>query len=366
MSRKMKVATRKGLFYWEEDSNGCWRITETAFIGDAVTLSYTDPRNGDCYAALNLGHFGVKLHRQVPGGPWQEIGVPAYPKAEEEDQKDQKDQKGDSLKLIWSLTCADDQQGTLWAGTIPGGLFKSLDYGETWSLMEGLWERSERAEWFGGGYDEPGIHSILVDPRDSSRLLLGISCGGVWESRDSGVSWTLHGEGLRAAYMPPEQAGEAAIQDPHWMVRCKAEPDVIWMQHHNGIFYSDSAGSSWREITNATPSAFGFATAVHPLDPKMAWFVPAVKDECRVPVDGKLVVMRTRDGGHSFETLSNGLPQEHAYDLTFRHALDVCAEGSHLAFGSTTGNLWLSSDQGDNWHLLSNHLPPIYAVSFDP
>jgi len=92
--------------------------------------------------------------------------------------------------------------------------------------------------------------------------------------------------------------------------------------------------------------------------------VPAVKDECRVPVDAKLVVARTRDGGRSFSVLGKGLPQENAYDLVYRHSLDVDASGERLAFGSTTGGLWLSEDQGDSWRCLAQHLPPIHCVRF--
>jgi hypothetical protein len=112
------------------------------------------------------------------------------------------------------------------------------------------------------------------------------------------------------------------------------------------------------------PSVFGFAVAVHPNDPQTAWTVPAIKDEKRIPVDGKVVVARTRDGGQNFEVLRNGLPQEHAYDLTYRHGLDIDETGRELAFGTTTGSLWWSEDQGDHWQNLSTHLPPIYCVRF--
>jgi len=104
--------------------------------------------------------------------------------------------------------------------------------------------------------------------------------------------------------------------------------------------------------------------AVHPKDPDTAWFVPGVKDQCRVPVDGQMVVARTRDGGMSFEVLREGLPQERAYDIVYRHALDVDETGERLAMGSTTGALWLSEDGGDHWQLLNAHLPPIYQVLF--
>jgi hypothetical protein len=167
---------------------------------------------------------------------------------------------------------------------------------------------------------------------------------------------------MRAAYMPPDQGGDPDIQDPHRMVQCPGAPDHFWAQHHNGIFKSTDNLGHWEEVERVAPSGFGFAVAVHPRDPATAWFVPAVKDEVRVPVDGKLVVNRTRDGGRSFTSCGWGLPQEYAYDLIYRHALAVSPDGNELVFGSTTGSLWFSADQGDSWEMLTSHLPPVYCV----
>ena len=141
---------------------------------------------------------------------------------------------------------------------------------------------------------------------------------------------------------------------------------MVWCQHHNGMFRSTDGAETFGEIDPPPPSGFGFAVAPHPADPLTAWFAPAVKDECRVPVDGRLVVTRTRDGGASFETLDGGLPREASYDLIYRHALVVDREGTGLAMGSTTGNLWLSETAGEDWAQLAGHLPPIAQVAFRP
>jgi photosystem II stability/assembly factor-like uncharacterized protein len=168
-----------------------------------------------------------------------------------------------------------------------------------------------------------------------------------------------------AAYMPPERQGDPTIQDPHRLAACPGAPDTVWCQHHNGVFKSADNGANWSEIKAVTPSVFGFAVAVHPARPDTAWFVPAVKDECRVPVDGKIVVARTEDGGKSFSELRKGLPQEHAFDLVYRHGLDIDASGNRLAMGSTTGSLWATEDGGESWETVSAHLPPVYAVRFE-
>ena len=215
-----------------------------------------------------------------------------------------------------------------------------------------------------GGYDYAGIHSIAISPRDPRRITVAVSTGGAWQTRDGGATWAIRAQGMYAEYMPPAQKFEQNAQDVHRLVLCAAHPEVMWAQHHNGVFRSADDAASWQEITAIKPAKFGFAVAAHPKEPGTAWFVPAVKDECRVPVDAKLVVARTRDGGKSFKVLRKGLPQQHAYDLVYRHGLDVDASGDVLAFGSTTGGLWLSEDQGDSWRCLSTRLPPIHCVRF--
>lgn len=371
MSDRIHLATRKGVFTIQRSPIGTWAVTQASMLGDRFSIVMSDPRDGALYAAADLGHFGAKVYRSEDHGEtWTLIGAPAYP-PKPEGAPDVMDPMRKvpipwNLELIWSLAAGGaDQPDELWCGTVPGGLFRSTDRGATWSLNEPLWNNPKRGEWFGGGLDWPGIHSICVDPRNSDHLALGISCGGVWQSDDRGTTWACRADGMRAAYLPPEAENNPNQQDPHCLVQCRAEPDAMWVQHHNGIFRSTDRSASWREIENVQPSTFGFAVAVHPRDGDTAWFVPAVKDETRIPSGGRLVVTRTRDGGQSFDQLTQGLPQEHAYDLVYRHSLDVDATGDRLAFGSTTGSLFISENQGDTWTCISTHLPPIYCVRFD-
>ena len=159
---------------------------------------------------------------------------------------------------------------TLLGGTHSGEIYASADHGQTWELNRPLWDDPRREEWFGGGADFPGIHSVCVDPRDPQRIILGISCGGAWITRDGGRTWSPGGKGMRAEYMPPERAYDENVQDPHLVAMCQHQPDALWVQHHNGIFKSTDGAASWSEIQNVQPSAFGFAVAVHPRNPEIA------------------------------------------------------------------------------------------------
>ena len=362
--RKLFVGTRKGLFLYDVDGDRL-SLRSTEFLGVQVPAVCSSLNNDFVIAGLNHGHFGSKMHRSRDGGKtWEEISPPVYP-PKPDDVPDIVDPGRNvvvpwSLELIWTIERSSN--GTLWCGTIPGGLFRSDDDGDSWHLVESLWNRPERSKWFGGGYDFPGIHSICIHPTDPTRISVGISCGGVWQSNDDGASWECRSTGMRAAYMPPELANDPDVQDPHRMVQCAASPEHYWVQHHNGIFRSDNNCENWTELEEFEPSTFGFAVAVHPTDPNTAWFVPAIKDELRVPKDGRLVVTRTRDGGKTLQTLDKGLPASDAYDLIYRHALEVASDGETLVMGSTTGNLWVSSNGGDEWSRVTHHLPPIFCV----
>ncbi|HXA70475.1 MAG TPA: hypothetical protein VNW24_08505 [Stellaceae bacterium] len=359
MVDRLHVGTRKGWFELARRS-GDWEVSDCRFLGDPVSAVLADG-DGAVYAALDLGHFGAKLWHRDRLGAWSECAVPVFPT--------KPDNAGDdphpwSLGKIWVLE-PGGIPGRLWAGTMPGGLFRSDDGGRSWSLVEALWRMPERRQWAGvAGGEQPGINSVLVDPRNPQDIRIGVSTAGVWASTDGGASWRIINRGMHAEYMPPERREDPIVQDVHRLVSCAARPEVIWCQHHNGVFRSEDAGATWRELAAIRPSKFGFAVAAHPHDPDTAWFVPAIKDERRIPVDGRLVVARTRDAGRSFEVLTEGLPKRHAYDLVWRHALAVDPSGEQLAFGSTTGGLWISEDGGKSWTMPDARLPPIAAVRF--
>ncbi|MFI5382288.1 MAG: WD40/YVTN/BNR-like repeat-containing protein, partial [Tepidisphaerales bacterium] len=277
MSDTLFVATRKGLFRIGR-SRGQWTIDQVDFLGDNVTLTLTDRRDGRTYAALDHGHFGVKLHRSTATG-WEEISAPTYPPKPE--GLEDNDMWGNPLvwstARIWALQPGGpDEPGVLWCGTMPGGLFRSTDHGASWTMLRSLWDHPKRRQWNGAGFDGPGIHSILVDPRDSQRITIAVSTGGIWFTPDAGASWAQRGEGMRADHVPPELTHDPIAQDVHCLAQCRGTPERMWVQHHNGIFVSSDEGRKFTEITGVQPSVFGFPVVAHPRDKDTAWFVPGI------------------------------------------------------------------------------------------
>jgi hypothetical protein len=361
------VSSRKGLFVLR-GAGSDWRITAQHFAGEPVTQTLVDSHSGAWYAALRLGHFGVKLHRSNDQGTtWAECKTPAFP-AKPTQGVWADDPTPWSVEMIWSMAVSALPQGPrLWAGCMPAGIFYSDDGAQSWQLCESFWLDERRKFWMGGGNDYPGMHTLIVDPRDPRHITAAISCGGVWTTHDAGVRWQLIGNGLHAAYVPPELASEPNGQDPHRISVCHAQPDVMWLQLHEGIYKSSDYGRNFERLpTPADVGDFGFTVLADPRNPQRAWWVSAQADSRRYAPGARMCVLRTDDGGRSYSVFRQGLPQEHAYDLVYRHGLDIAPDGKTLAMASTTGNLWTSADAGESWHSVSTHLPPVAAIAFAP
>ncbi|MDX1408437.1 MAG: hypothetical protein R3330_09900 [Saprospiraceae bacterium] len=355
---KLLVSTRKGLVIYHR-TNGDWKYEALHFKGIPICLTHYDPVHDTLWAFQDHGHWGIKTQRSRDfGANWEEVEPPKYPEGAEV-----KDGVPAALNYVWAVANGGAAYpDRLWMGTVPGGLFVSEDRGETFTLNESLWNDPKRkTNWFGGGMDHPGIHSVVVDPRDSDHVFIGISCAGVYETRDSGQTWQVRNKGLRADFLPDPHAEVG--HDPHLLVACATQPDHMWQQNHCGIFRTADGAQTWQEVgEKGGPAHFGFAVAVDEKDPEVAWVVPAVSDEKRLAVDEALCVCRTDNGGQTWQAYRSGLPQEACFDIVYRHGL--VKSGDSLVFGTTTGNLFHSSDGGERWEVISNYLPMVYAVAF--
>lgn len=384
MADRILIGTRKGTFLVDK-SNGTWKARLSGHEGVGVNFVVTDPHTGTLWAALGHGHWGAKLSRSAnDGNTWEDAPQVTYPEGaryldgfDPETGEAAKVPKFKHARLLKLWTIAFGEPGRIYIGTIPGGLFESRNGGDSFELNRGLWNHESRGgnvfegegngktHWFGtpaseGGEFAPGIHSIQVDPRDPDRILVAVSTAGVLETTDGGKTWQGRNRGMLMDYLPNPNADWG--HDPHSITMCPTQPDHVWQQNHCGVFYSADGARSWEKVSQPERGVhFGFPIAVDERDGRTAWVVPGKADSQRVTVDGSLFVARTQDGGQTWEQLRRGLPQ-HAYDVVYRHALDV--SGNTLAFGSTTGNLYVSDDRGENWSCVSNNLPPIYSVRF--
>jgi photosystem II stability/assembly factor-like uncharacterized protein len=326
-----------------------------------ISAFYCDSQSGNWWAAMNHKHWGQKLFVSGnEGRDWQTATSPVYPK-----DAQLSDGKPAVLKKIWTIGQSTlEGKQRIWVGTQPGGLFYSDDKGSTFHLVEGLWNHPSRKrsdQWFGAGGNEPFIHTIAVDPRDAKHIYIAVSSAGVFETWDYGLTWTPRNNGLIAAYLPDHHVEVG--HDPHGLLICEANPDVLWQQNHCGIFRSADAGANWQNVTDENGIAdYGFAMVIDHADPNRAWVIPVRNDVERVPHDLALCVCRTDDGGHSWQAIREGLPQEYCFDIVFRHSFAIAK--NRLAFGTTTGNLYVSEDKGESWNLETSHLQRIENVTF--
>lgn len=353
------VGTTKGLVLFKKETS-TWKIQQILFLGMSVNIIYVDPINGNWWVSISHHHWGQKLqYSKDQGATWQTVTPPKYPATASLPSG-----KAASLKKIWCI-----QQGghsypnRIWLGTEPGGLFLSEDYGKSFSLVSALWNhpsRKNRLQWFGTGRSEPYIHSIVIDPRDNDHLYIAVSCAGIFETTDGGTTWLPRNKGLVAAYLPNPEAEIG--HDPHLLLACKNQPDILWQQNHCGIFRSTNGCLSWENVTDQQGIAnYGFAIAVDPDNPNRAWVIPAVSDAVRVAPDLALCVCYTEDAGRTWQALRQGLPQQYAFDIVFRHSFDH--QAATLVFGTNTGNVYLSENEGRDWSCIATTLARVDCVT---
>jgi len=268
---------------------------------------------------------------------------------------------GTSLKNIWQIALGPtDEPNRLYCGVEPAALFESHDAGETWSLVRGLFDHPHRPRWMPGN-GGLALHTILLDPSNKQRMYVAISSGGVYRTEDGGRTWTAQNRGIRTTFTP-EKYPEFG-QCVHKIALHPARPERLFLQNHWGLYRSDDCGEHWIDIANGVPSDFGFPVVIHPRNPDCVYAVPVESDEFRCACDGRLRVYRTRNAGTSWEPLMRGLPQKGAYETVLRDAMTTDSlDPVGIYFGTRSGQLFASNDEGKNWERILGGLPSILCV----
>ncbi len=348
----LMVGTRKGSFlYWSDPDRKAWH-RNVSHDGWMVHHLTHDPRDNSVYAATNSDVFGAVVQHS------SDFGVTWERRSEKLDYSGGSERR---VRKVWHLTPKPgDEPGQLYAGVERAGLFTTDDYGTTWTPVPGLNDHVHSEQWSPGGGGLI-LHTIVVDPDDHKRVYVGISAAGIYRSDDGGETWTAKNVGVRADFL--EEKYPEFGQCVHKFDLHPAQPNVLYQQNHCGVYRSEDRGDNWVEITEGLPSEFGFPFVINANDPNTVYVIPLVGSENRVVPDGKMVVWRSRDRGSTWEPLSSGLP-DGAYLTILREgmAVDDC-ESSGVYVGTQTGQIFFSPDEGENWQVLADFLPPIYSVS---
>ncbi len=345
------VGTKKGAFIVEGTAKrDSWRLRGPYCESWPMNHVVADPVTETIYGGGGNEWFGPAVWKSLDlGMSWthSSSGL-AY-------------QTGDTpIKSVWSV--APSANG-LYAGVEPAGLFRSDDAGESWQHVAGLREHPSRPDWQPGGGGLI-LHSLIPHPSDETQLWIAISSAGVFHTADGGKTWEPRNRGTRADFLPPELRYPEYGQCVHCLVMASGLSDRLYQQNHCGMYRSDDGGRSWDSIEAGLPSSFGFPAAVHPRDPDTLYLLPLNGDSAgRYVPDAKTAVWRTRDRGDSWEALREGLPQENAFFGVLRQAMatDRLAPAG-VYFGTNTGELFASADEGDSWRCITRYLPPIYSV----
>jgi photosystem II stability/assembly factor-like uncharacterized protein len=345
------VGTKKGVFVLESDAaRQSWELRGPYCETWPMNHVIADPATGTILAGGGSEWFGPAVWKSGDlGATWTHSSAGlAYPEGET------------PIKAVWSLARSGS---SLYAGVDPAGLFRSDDGGETWSHLPGLRSHPSRPHWNPGGAGLI-LHSLLPHPDDGKRLWVGISAAGVFHTADGGETWETRNRGTRADFMPEDQRYPEFGQCVHCLVMAPGMPDRLYQQNHCGMYRSDDGGRQWTSIEAGLPSSFGFPAAAHPRDPSTLYLLPLNGDSAgRYVPDGKAAVWRTRDGGETWEDLRTGLPQGNTYFGVLRQAMATDQlEPAGVYFGTSTGSLYASADEGDSWSCVAQHLPTVLSV----
>ena len=367
-SRVILVATRKGAWLFHGDAaRKTWRTDGPHFLGHIINHLVLDPRDGrTLLAAAKTGHLGPTIFRSTDfGRSWKEAArPPAFAKAPG-------GEKGRAVDhTFWLTPCHANEPNVWYAGTSPQGLFRSADGGITWDPFSVINDDLRYREWMGtvqdGTPDGPKLHSIIVDPRDPAHLYFAMSGGGIHETRDRGRTWTTLVQGMDV--VEGFDAANIAVHDPHCVRLCPSNPDRLYQQNHCGIYRLDRPSNQWTRIGKNMPKRIGdigFPMVVHPRDADTAWVLPMDGQTVwpRTSPEGKPSVYVTRDGGKRWQRLDSGLPKAQAWWTVKRQAMTADAQKAvGLYFGTTSGELWMSRDEGKRWVCIARNLPEIYSV----
>lgn len=353
MARKILilVGTKKGAFIFESDEGRrSWQLRGPFCECWPINHLIADPPAGTLFAGGGDTWFGPAVWTSSDfGASWTHSsdGL-AYAAGE------------DPIKAVWSLAPG---RGCLYAGVEPAGLFRSTDGGRSWQHLSGLRDHPSRPGWQPGGGGLI-LHSLVLHPGDERQLWIAISAAGVFYTADGGVTWEPRNKGTRADFLPEELRYPEYGQCVHCLVTAPGMPDRLYQQNHCGMYRSDDGGRRWQSIEAGLPSTFGFPAAVHPRDPATLYLLPLNGDTAgRYVPDAKAAVWRTRDGGSSWQVLRRGLPRENTYFGVLRQALATDRlEPAGVYFGTNTGALFASTDEGEEWSCVALHLPPVFSV----
>jgi hypothetical protein len=356
MRHVLAIGTEKGLFLaTSEDDRRTWELSEPQFPMTAVYAVGFDrrPAKPRLLAGVTSSHFGPSVAVSDDlGQSWEEPDhAPlAFPADAEQ-----------ALERVWQFAPAGpDEPGVVYAGTQPSALFRSEDGGRNYELVSGLWNHPHRPNW-GAGFGGQAVHTVLPHPTDVKRILVAMSTGGVYRSDDGGDSWSPANKGIKAYFFPdpwPEYG-----QCVHKVARDAGDPERLYAQNHHGVYRSDDGGSTWQSIAEGLPTDFGFVMVAHPTTPGTIYTFPVTADGMRFPPDHRCRVYRSTDAGATWEALTAGLPTEPYYPVVLRDAMscdDAAVAGVY--FGTRSGDVFASRDEGTNWSRIAANLPDVLCL----
>jgi len=363
-SVRVLVGTRKGAFILESDGKRQnWSVSGPHFAGwEMYHLKGSPADPNRIYASQCSGWFGQMIQRSDDGGKtWNAVGNTfAYDGVPGTHQWYDGTPHPWEFKRVWHIEPSRTNPDEALAGVEDAAIFRTTDGGANWTELSGLRGHGSGPQW------QPGaggmcLHTIVADPTDPKRVYIAISAAGAFRTDDGGATWKPINRGLVSQYIPDPNAEVGHCV--HRIALHPSRPNTLFMQKHWDVMRSDDAGDNWRDVGGNLPTDFGFVIDVHAHEPETIYVVPIKSDSEHFPLDGRLLVYRSRTGGNEWEALGKGLPERDCYVNVLREAMAVDSmDECGVYFGTTGGQVYATRDAGDTWFPIVRDLPAVLSV----
>lgn len=335
---RLLVATTQGVATLERSPGGPWQLARRALEAEHISSLLFERARGGIFAGIH----GRGLYRSTDGGAtWH--------------------QPGNRLteEHVYSLASSGTNGDVvLYAGTEPARLFRSLDYGDTWEELESLLRVPDAHRWtFPAAPHQAHVKNITCDPSDPKVVFVSIEQGGLFKTVDGGQSWKELAGYYKQGEVPYKDVHRVALSPTDTSVLYLASGTGVYHSIDGGTMWKQLTSAYFRV-------GYPDALLVDPHDEDVLFVAGAAKSPffwLQTPL-AHATVLRSSDRGRTWDELEPGLPEDGRANIEAM-ALHSSPGHFSLFIGTTDGDVHMTEDNGASFSRIAAGLAPISKLT---